>query len=270
MTPADLADAILAAVRAAVEDGDLAVAVPSKATVERPRNPEHGDYATNIALQLAKPAGKPPREVAEIISARLRQAPGVAGVEVAGPGFLNLRLAEGALGALARTVVFAGRLYGHSATRTGVRVNLEFVSANPTGPVTLASSRWAAVGDALARILQATGSTVAREYYFNDHGAQIERFAMSLLARSRDEPPPENGYFGGYVGDVAARVVADAAAAGDPDPRTLPADEAQEVFRARGVDLMFDEIKASMRAFRVEFDVYFHENDLYEHGAVDR
>src|SRR4051794_33102461 len=209
MTPADLADAILVAVRAAVEDGDLAVAVPSKATVERPRNPEHGDYATNIALQLAKPAGKPPREVAEIISGRLRQAPGIAGVDVAGPGFLNLRLAEGALGALARTVVSAGRLFGHSATRTGVRINLEFVSANPTGPVTLASSRWAAVGDALSRLLEAAGYDVGTEYYFNDAGSQVDRFGESLYAAAAGQPTPENGYAGAYVAEVAAQVLAD-------------------------------------------------------------
>ncbi len=270
MTPAELSAAIRACLQAAVDAGDLAVAVPADVRVERPKQREHGDWSTNVALQLAKQAGRPPREIATLLAARLAEVPGIKSVDVAGPGFLNVVLDAAAAGELARTILEAGAAYGHTDTGAGHRVNLEFVSANPTGPVTLASARWAAVGDSLARILQATGATVAREYYFNDHGAQIERFAASLLARARNEPAPENGYVGGYVGDVAARVVADAAAAGEPDPRELPRDEALEVFRARGVDLMFTEIKNSMRGFRVEFDVYFHENDLYEQGAVDR
>jgi arginyl-tRNA synthetase len=264
MTPADLADAILAAVRAAVEDGDLAVAVPSKATVERPRNPEHGDYATNLALQLAKPAGKPPREVAEIIAGRLRQAPGVTEVEIAGPGFLNLRLAEDALGSIARIVVNAGRLYGHAARRTGVRVNLEFVSANPTGPVTLASSRWAAVGDALARLLEAAGYDVGTEYYFNDAGSQVDRFGESLYAAATGQPTPENGYAGAYVAEVAAQVLAD-----HPGLLDLPQDKAVDVFTRDGIALMLAGIKLSLRDFGVDFNVWFSERTLHEKGELE-
>jgi arginyl-tRNA synthetase len=264
MTPADLADAILAAVRAAVEAGDLAIAVPSKATVERPRNPEHGDYATNIALQLAKPAGRPPREVAEVIAGRLRKASGIAEVDIAGPGFLNLRLAEDALGALARTVVNAGRQYGHSATRTGVRVNLEFVSANPTGPVTLASSRWAAVGDALARLLEAAGYDVGTEYYFNDAGSQVERFGESLYAAAAGQPTPENGYAGGYVAEVAAQVLAD-----HPGLLDETYEKAVDVFTRDGIALMLAGIKLSLRDFGVDFNVWFSERTLHQKGELE-
>jgi arginyl-tRNA synthetase len=269
VTPAELSAAIRACLQAAVDAGDLSVAMPGEIRVERPRQREHGDWATNVALQLAKQAGRPPREVAALLAARLCEVPGIKSVDVAGPGFLNVVLDAAAAGELARTIVEAGTVYGHTDTGAGHRVNLEFVSANPTGPMHLGGARWAAVGDSLARILEATGSEVTREYYFNDHGAQIDRFARSLLARALGEPTPEDGYGGSYVDDIATRVLTDVAVAGEPDPRTLPRDEAQEVFRARGVELMFGEIKASMHDFGVDFDVYFHENDLYSSGAVE-
>ena len=270
MTPAELSATIRSCLQAAVDAGDLDVTVPDEVRVERPRQREHGDWATNVALQLAKQAGRPPREVAALIAARLAELPGIKSVDVAGPGFLNVVLDAAAAGELARTVVEAGPGYGRSDVGLGHRVNLEFVSANPTGPIHLGGTRWAAVGDSLARILEATGSQVTREYYFNDHGAQIDRFARSLLARAKGEPTSEDGYGGAYIDEIAARVLADVAAAGEPDPRTLPEEEAQEVFRARGVDLMFAEIKASLHQFGVDFDVYFHENDLHTSGAVER
>ena len=270
MTPAELSAAIVACLQAAVDAGDLAVAVPAEVRVERPRQREHGDWSTNVALQLAKQASRPPREVATVLASRLGEVPGIKSVDVAGPGFLNIVLDAAAAGELARAIVEAGVEYGRTDAGAGHNVNLEFVSANPTGPVTLGSARWAAVGDSLARILQATGAQVAREYYFNDHGAQVDRFARSLLARAKGEPTPDDGYAGGYVDEVAARVMADEHAAGRPDPRSLPADEAQEVFRAGGVDLMFAEVKATLEAFGVHFDVCFHENDLYDSGAVER
>jgi arginyl-tRNA synthetase len=270
VTPAELSAAIRACLQAAVEAGDLTVAVPSEIRVERPRQREHGDWATNVALQLAKQAGRPPRELATLLAARLAEVPGIKSVDVAGPGFLNVVLDAAAAGELARTIVEAAGVYGRSDTGAGHRVNLEFVSANPTGPLHLGGTRWAAVGDSLARILEATGSAVAREYYFNDHGAQIDRFARSLLARARNEATPDDGYGGAYIDEIAARVLADVEAAGEPDPRTLPDDAAQEVFRARGVDLMFTEIKTSLHEFGVDFDVYFHEDDLHRSGAVDR
>ncbi len=273
MTPLELSHAISAALAAAVSDGALALPVedvPESVHVERPRQREHGDWATNVALQLAKKAGIAPRALAEDLAARLASTPGVAKVDVAGPGFLNITLDAAAAGSLARTIVEAGADYGRGDGEAGRRINLEFVSANPTGPIHIGGVRWAAVGDSLARVLEAAGAEVTREYYFNDHGAQIDRFARSLLARAKGEAAPEDGYGGQYIEDIATAVIADAVAAGDPDPRTLPDDEAQEVFRARGVERMFGEIKESLHDFGVDFDVYFHEDALHESGAVDR
>jgi arginyl-tRNA synthetase len=264
VTPAALAAAVLDAVHQTVRSGDLAVTPPTQVTVERPRVREHGDYATNVALRLAGQARRPPREVAELIAARLREHEGVATVEVAGPGFLNIRLAEGALGTIARTVVEAGSRYGHTDTLAGQRINLEFVSANPTGPVHLGGVRWAAVGDAMARLLLASGAEVTREYYFNDAGAQIDRFAESLDAAARAEPTPENGYAGQYVADIAARIVAD-----HPGLLAEPRDKARDVFRREGVEAMFTEIRSSLEHFGVVFDVYFNERDLHTRGRLD-
>jgi len=273
VTPAELSEALRTVVLSAVADGSVALReedVPASVTVERPRSREHGDWATNIALQLAKKAGTAPRALAELVAERLRAVPGVATVDVAGPGFLNVTLDKAAAGELARTVVEAGEAYGRSDAGAGERVNLEFVSANPTGPIHIGGARWAAVGDSLARMLAATGAEVTREYYFNDHGAQIDRFARSLLAVSRGQEVPEDGYAGQYIEDIASTVVADAIAAGEPDPRELPDAQAQEVFRRRGVELMFAEIKQRLAEFRVDFDVYFHEESLHTSGAVER
>jgi arginyl-tRNA synthetase len=263
VTPSQLSEAVRAAVSDAVAAGELAVEVPSSVTVDRPRVAEHGDYATNVALQLAKAAGRPPREVAEVVAARLRGTPGLAAVEIAGPGFLNVRLAEAALGVVARDVVLAGAAFGRGDAMAGETVNLEFVSANPTGPIHIGGVRWAAVGDSLARLMEASGAKVTREYYFNDHGGQIDRFARSLLAAAKGEPAPEDGYGGAYIAEIAARVV-------ELVPDALAQDDPQEVFRREGVQLMFTEIKQSLHDFGVDFDVYFHENSLHESGAVER
>lgn len=236
--------------------------------IERPRKREHGDWATNIAMQLAKRAGMNPRELAELIAGELRGKEGIAEADVAGPGFLNIRLSAASIGELARTIVETGLDYGRSTANAQSHVNLEYVSANPTGPIHIGGARWAAVGDCLARILSATGAKVTREYYFNDHGNQIDRFSESLLASALGMPTPEDGYGGQYIADVAAAVIAQCEDAGEPDPRTLPKDAAQEVFRARGVELMFEEIKKSLSEFRSEFDVYFHEQSLHESGKV--
>jgi arginyl-tRNA synthetase len=263
MTPAELSAAVRAAVEAAVGAGDLVVPVPDAVRVERSKVKEHGDYATSVALQLAKPAGRPPREVAEAVAVQLRQADGVVAVDVAGPGFLNITLDSAAQGELARTVVEAGRSYGSSHVSAGHRFNLEFVSANPTGPLHLGHVRWAAVGDALARILQLTGAEVTREYYFNDAGVQIDRFAGSLLAAARGKPTPEDGYGGAYIGEIAAAVVE-----ADPTALDLPDDQAAAVFRRDGMALMFAEIRKSLADFDVHFDVYFNEKDLHEKGEL--
>ncbi|GAA4721254.1 arginine--tRNA ligase [Isoptericola chiayiensis] len=273
MTPDELSHVLSAALASAVADGTFALdadAVPTSVHVERPKQREHGDWATNVALQLAKKAGVPPRELAQELATRLGSTPGIKAVDVAGPGFLNITLEAGAAGELARTIVESGAAYGRNDSEAGKKVNLEFVSANPTGPIHIGGVRWAAVGDSLARVLEASGAEVTREYYFNDHGAQIDRFARSLLARARGQEAPEDGYGGQYIAEIADAVIADAVAAGDTDPRDLPDAEAQEVFRSRGVERMFGEIKSSLHDFGVDFDVFFHEDSLHGSGAVDR
>ncbi|MBN2176706.1 MAG: arginine--tRNA ligase [Demequinaceae bacterium] len=272
MTPGELAAAIHACLEECVAAGELDLesnALPEP-NVERPREREHGDWATNVAMQVAKAAGLPPRDIAALLAARLAEMPGIASAEVAGPGFLNIRLAAGAAGGLARTIVKVGTDYGRGTTMAGTTVNVEFVSANPTGPIHLGGTRWAAVGDSIARLLESQGATVIREYYFNDHGVQIDRFASSLLARAKGEEAPEDGYGGQYIDDIATAVLSQAAEAGEPDPRTLPEPEALEAFRSRGVELMFAEIRASLHAFGVDFDVFTHEESLHDSGAVSR
>jgi len=267
VTPEQLSDRIVHVLTTLADEGSLTLpdGVPSTVVVERPKVREHGDYATNVALQLAKKAGMPPRDLANLLAERLGAVDGVASVEVAGPGFLNIRVAAGAQGAVAAQIVAAGASYGSSDIFAGEKINLEFVSANPTGPIHIGGVRWAAVGDALGRIFTMTGAEVTREYYFNDHGAQIDRFARSLLASAKGEPAPEDGYGGDYIAEIAQQVVAK-----EPGVLGLDDEQAQEVFRSVGVHLMFDEIKKSLHDFRVDFDVYFHENQLHMTGAVGR
>ncbi|PWU45314.1 arginine--tRNA ligase [Micromonospora sp. S4605] len=265
MTPAELAEVVLSAAHAVFTERGLdRSALPERTAVERPRNPEHGDYASTLALQLSKKVGVPPRELAGALAEQLGRAAGVKSVEIAGPGFLNIRLDAAAAGQLARSIVEAGAEYGRSDRLAGQRINLEFVSANPTGPVHIGGVRWAAVGDALGRLLRATGAEVGTEYYFNDAGSQIDRFARSLLAVARGEPTPEDGYAGAYLGEIAAAVQARR-----PEVLTLDDAAAQEVFRVEGVALMFDEIRSSLRDFGVEFDTYFNEKDLHDRGELD-
>jgi arginyl-tRNA synthetase len=265
VTPAELSAAVLDSARAVFDELGLDSALlPESTSVERPRNPEHGDYASTIALQLAKKAGKSPRELAVQMADRLGKRPGIKSVEIAGPGFLNIRLDAAAAGELARVVITAGPRYGQSDRLAGQKINLEFVSANPTGPVHIGGVRWAAVGDALARLLRADGADVTTEYYFNDAGAQIDRFAASLLASARAEPISEDGYGGQYIAEIAAKV-----ADRRPGAADLPDAEALEVFRVEGVALMFDEVKAALADFGVRFDVYFNEKDLHARGELD-
>lgn len=237
--------------------------LPDAVTVERPRNPEHGDYATNVALQVAKKVGMKPRELAEALAEEIAGAEGVDTAEVAGPGFLNLRLAADAQGEIVRRVLSEGDAFGRGDALAGRKINLEFVSANPTGPIHLGGTRWAAVGDALGRVLAAQGADVTREYYFNDAGAQIDRFVNSLIASALGEPPPEDGYAGAYIDDIAAEVLRR-----EPSALSLPEDERHELFRRVGVGLMFEEIKQSLHDFGTDFDVFFHEDSLHASGAV--
>lgn len=266
MTPAELATTVKEAASRVLAAHDLdASVVPDTVTVERPRNPEHGDYATNIALQVAKKAGTNPRDLAGWLADDLSSDPAIDAAEVAGPGFINLRLAAGAQGQLVAKVLSDGAEFGHSDLYQGEKVNLEFVSANPTGPIHLGGTRWAAVGDSLGRVLEAAGAEVTREYYFNDHGGQIDRFSRSLVAAAKGDPTPEDGYGGDYIREIAQAVV-------DKRPDALEGSDAevQETFRAEGVEMMFEQIKASLHDFGVDFDVYFHENSLFESGAVDK
>jgi arginyl-tRNA synthetase len=258
VTPAELAALVLDAARSALAARGLDLSVlPATTSVERPRNPEHGDYASNLALQLAKPTKTPPRELAQAIAAELSNASGIKSVEIAGPGFLNIRLDTAAAGELARLVVTKGKDYGRGTVLAGTKINLEFVSANPTGPVHLGHTRWAAVGDSLGRILAAAGAEVTREHYTNDAGAQLERFGRSLKAAANNEPAPEDGYGGEYVKDIAAQIKA----------RHPDADE--DTYREEGYRLMLAEMQASLERFNVHFDVWFSERGLHDSHAVE-
>ncbi|BBX09150.1 arginine--tRNA ligase [Mycolicibacterium aichiense] len=266
MTPADLAELLKTTAAAVLAEHDLDIAaLPATVTVERPRNPEHGDYATNVALQLAKKVGANPRELAGWLAAALAAADGIAAAEVAGPGFVNLRIEASAQGVIVSNVLAAGASYGNSTALDGTRINLEFVSANPTGPIHIGGTRWAAVGDALGRLLSTQGAAVTREYYFNDHGAQIDRFTNSLIAAANGEPAPEDGYAGDYIKDIADQVLAEA-----PDALSQTGDEQKETFRSIGVDLMFNHIKESLHEFGTDFDVYTHEDSMHTSGRVDQ
>ncbi len=266
MTPEQISQAILQALSALESEGRLpGGSVPTEVVVERPKNREHGDWATNVAMQLANQVNLKPREFAELLSGKLSSVEGIEKVSIAGPGFINLFVSDSAAGALAKQIVELGDQYGLSKSLEGQKLNLEFVSANPTGPIHLGGTRWAAVGDSLARILQSQGASVVREYYFNDHGAQIDRFAISLLAAAKGEPTPEDGYAGSYIQEIAAAIVK-----ANPGVLNLENSEAQEEFRKAGVEMMFEQIKQSLHDFGVDFDVYFHENSLYESGAVEK
>ena len=238
--------------------------LPSTVSLERPKNPDHGDYASTLAFQLAQKTAMPPADLAQAIADKLIADPAIRSVEVAGRGFLNIRLQPSAAGAIAGAIVEQGEAYGQGTGLAGQRVNLEFVSTNPTGPIHIGGVRWAAVGDALARLLRAEGAAVTTEYYFNDAGTQIDRFAASLLASARQQPTPDDGYSGEYIAEIADAVVKD-----HPNALDTPDAHALEIFRTEGIALMFDEIKASLADFGVHFDVYFAEKDLHDKGELD-
>lgn len=283
---------------AAGKAGDLTddlIPPVEKLAVMRPKDRAHGDWASNIAMQLAKKAGMKPRDLAELFAADLAADSGISTVEVAGPGFINITLDSASAAAIVDTVLEQGASFGRNDHLGGETLNLEFVSANPTGPIHIGGTRWAAVGDSMARVLEANGAKVVREYYFNDHGEQINRFAKSLVAAwaaandlgdaGYNTITPGDGYKGAYINEIAARVEAEAKADGVDlkalahedgglDDEGLPKGEndteLREEFRKRAVPMMFDEIQASMKGFRVHFDVWFHENSLYEDGKVAR
>jgi len=261
MNPEALAAAILAVltpIAASLRpDEELGLTV-SDVVLDRPRNRDHGDWSSNIAMRLAKKLGSNPRELAQRIADDLASVDGISSVEVAGPGFINIRLEAGAAGALAKTIVDAGAAYGTNDSQAGVSVNVEFVSANPTGPLHIAHTRWAALGDSIVRLLLASGAHAVREYYINDAGAQMERFAQSVLAAAKGEPTPEGGYPGEYITELAQRVLA-----AHPGLLELPEDEQLVVARDQAYEYQLAEIKNSLERFNVPFDVWFSERTLH-------
>ncbi|WP_406052432.1 arginine--tRNA ligase [Kribbella sp. NBC_00889] len=265
MTPEQLAAKILQALAALADDGTITVegGLPRELKVERPKNPEHGDYATNVAMQLGKRAGLNPRQFAELLAGKLQDDDAITAVEIAGPGFINIRVAADAQGKIAQAIVDAGPAYGGSDSLHGQTVNLEFISANPTGPLHLGHTRWAAVGDALARVLTAAGAKVSREFYINDRGAQMDKFGASLQAAAHGEPIPEDGYHGEYILDLAKQIVAEV-----PGITDLPADEQVVAFREAGYERQLKEQQAQLEHFRTKFDVWFSERSLHEQDGV--
>jgi arginyl-tRNA synthetase len=265
MNPETLAHALLAVLAPIAEErrpGEPFDLSAADIVLERPRNRDHGDWASNIAMRLAKSFGTNPRELAQQIADGLADVDGIASVEVAGPGFLNIRLDAAAAGALAKVIVDAGPAYGTNSSQEGVSVNVEFVSANPTGPLHIAHTRWAALGDAIVRLLLASGARAVREYYINDAGVQMDRFAASVLAAAKGEPTPEGGYPGEYIATLAGRVLE-----ARPDLLDLPEEDQLAVARELGYEYQLAEIKNSLERFNVPFDVWFSERTLHAKDA---
>ncbi|WP_111718412.1 arginine--tRNA ligase [Homoserinimonas sp. OAct 916] len=265
MTPAELSAELLARLTiVASRHQSLSgrdIRLPDSAAdlaLERPRNREHGDWASNVAMKLAKEFGVPPRELAAELVAELVRVPGIAGAEVAGPGFINIRLDAAAAAAIVETIVDTGSRFGYNDSLAGQGINLEFVSANPTGPLHIGHTRWAALGDSLARVLRAAGARVASEFYINDAGNQMDNFAASVYAALLGEPTPENGYPGSYISDLADRVRA-------AHPEILDLDRTDGLILAgeTGYQLQLGEIRESLERFNVHFDVWFSERSLH-------
>jgi arginyl-tRNA synthetase len=268
VTPEQLSASIVHALTALSDRGALRLAdgVPGTVVVERPKSKEHGDYATNVALQLAKKAGMPPRELAGLLAEELRAADGIASVDIAGPGFLNVRVEAGAQGALAAQVVAAGAGYGGSDVLAGQQFNVEFISANPTGPIHLGHTRWAVVGDAIARVIEAAGASVTREFYINDRGNQMDKFGASIEAAALGLPVPEDGYHGDYIADLAKQIVAE-----NPHIVDLPEGERLAAFREAGYKLQLAEQQDQLDGFQTHFDVWYSERSLHDTGSgVDK
>jgi arginyl-tRNA synthetase len=282
VTPADLSQAISDLLAAALPTATASATTAAPATtafvlqltadqlpdqihLERPRGAVQADWASNVALQLAKTAQVKPRDLAEYLAAGLAKVPGISQVTVAGPGFINITLDKAAAGQLVHHILDQAEHYGRTLTNSGKHVNVEFVSANPTGPIHLGGARWAAVGDAIAALFEATGATATREYYVNDHGVQIDHFAASLLATTRGQAVPENGYGGAYIAEIAAAVQQQSESAGLD---LTDAEQAKSFFRETGMALMLQEIKQSLEAFGTVFDVWTSERQLHHQGLV--
>jgi len=254
-------DSISAIIREILESAkaELNCDLPETITLDRPKNRDHGDYATGIALALAKPSGKAPREIAELIKAGLANRSEITSVEIAGPGFINITLAKASQGGVIAKIISDGKKFGHGKVLTGKSINLEFISANPTGPLHLGHTRWAAVGDALGRVLSAAGAKVTREFYINDRGVQMDLFGASLRSSAQGKARPEDGYHGAYIDDLANEIVA-----AHPEILKLAEPELTEAFRDYGYQLQLTQQQSVLQAFGTEFDVWFSEKSLYE------
>ena len=259
-----LAAAISAAIGAAIERGDLVGTIPVTIPLERPKNRDHGDYATSVALQLAKPAGISPRAVAELLQSSLLALPEVSAVEIAGPGFINITMNRASQAELVSTILSSPTTYGTGNSLAGISVNLEFISANPTGPLHLGHTRWAAVGDSLGRVLSAAGAQVTREFYINDRGNQMDLFGKSVEAAALGQPIPEDGYQGDYINDLADVVVKE-----NPKIKELAADTRHESFREAAYKVQLAQQQGVLDTFKTHFDVWFSERSLHEAGAVE-
>lgn len=253
-----LAADIQAAVSAAFAQGLIEGKAPESITLERPKNRDHGDYATSIALQLAKAAGKNPRDIATILQGAIASIAGVTRVDIAGPGFINITLDRASQAELVRTILTNRYEYGRGLALAGVKISLEFISANPTGPLHLGHTRWAAVGDALGRVLSAAGAQVTREFYINDRGRQMDLFGQSVQAAALGQPIPEDGYQGNYIADLAKEVVA-----------ANPAISTSEEFREAAYKVQLAQQQRVLETFHTNFDVWFSERSLHESGAVE-
>ena len=256
--------AILAAIARAFERGDLLGTIPVAISLERPKNRDHGDYATSIALQLAKAAGKSPREVAELLRTDIAELPEVSAVDIAGPGFINITLNRSSQAELVRTILSAPTTYGTGDALAGISINLEFISANPTGPLHLGHTRWAAVGDALGRVLSAAGANVTREFYINDRGNQMELFGQSVEAAALGLPIPEDGYQGAYIADLATQVVNE-----NPQITQLEGQARRDAFREAAYKVQLAQQQGVLKTFNTRFDIWFSERSLHDAGAVE-
>ena len=256
--------AILAAIARAFERGDLLGTIPVAISLERPKNRDHGDYATSIALQLAKAAGKSPREVAELLRSDIAELPEVSAVDIAGPGFINITLNRSSQAELVRTILSAPTTYGTGDALAGISINLEFISANPTGPLHLGHTRWAAVGDALGRVLSAAGAKVTREFYINDRGNQMELFGQSVEAAALGLPIPEDGYQGAYIADLATQVVKE-----NPQITQLAGEVRRDAFREAAYKVQLAQQQGVLETFNTRFDIWFSERSLHDAGAVE-
>lgn len=259
-----VAAVILKALEIAKNEGQLPCDVPSQLTLDRPKNRDHGDYATSIALVLSKSANLQPGVIAKVIvktltDNKLLTPAGISKVDIAGPGFINITLESASQGVVVTEILTGGKKFGTSNLLAGRKINLEFVSANPTGPLHLGHTRWAAVGDSLGRVLAAAGAQVSREFYVNDRGNQMDLFGASIRAAALGKARPEDGYHGEYIEDLAKEIVKS-----NPQITQLAESESISAFTQAGYKLQLDQQRKVLDNFGTHFDTWFSESSLYK------